>query len=411
MSPPRRIAHIDMDAFFASVEIRDDPTLRGRPVLVGFAGKRGVVAAASYEARRFGCHSAQPMAIALRKCPHAAVVAPRHERYVEVSREVFEIFSRFTPVVEGLSIDEAFLDLAGTERLHGPPRAIAVAIREAVRRELNLTCSVGLATSKFIAKIASERDKPDGLTEVPPGHERAFLAPLAIRQLWGVGPKTAQALQRLGVRTVGEIAQLGAATLEQELGEHGLHLHRLSLGLDDREVTPGRERKQISHENTFEIDLTTRAEIEEWLLRQATRVGDRLAAKQLRGRKVQIKLRDTAFTTWTRQCTLERPSAQTKAIFEAARGLLDKLDAEGLLRGRRFRLTGLGVSELVDAHEAAPARQLELVGLDGGLGGAEPVDDGARKAEAVQDVLSEVRRRFGGKALSPAGVSGRRKPP
>ncbi|KIG16048.1 DNA polymerase IV [Enhygromyxa salina] len=413
MSPPRHIAHVDMDAFFASVEIRDDPTLRGRPVLVGFAGKRGVVAAASYEARRFGCHSAQPMAIALRKCPHAAVVAPRHERYVEVSRSVFEVFSRFTPIVEGLSIDEAFLDLAGTQRLHGSPRAIAESIRAIVRGELNLTCSVGLATSKFIAKIASDRDKPDGLTEVPPGHERAFLAPLPIRQLWGVGPKTAQTLQRLGIATVGDIAEFGAATLEQELGDHGLHLHRLSLGIDEREVTPGRERKQISHENTFETDLTSRAEIEDWLLRQATRVGDQLAAKQLRGRKVHIKLRDTAFTTWTRQTTLDLPSAQTKAIFAAARGLLDKLDAEGLVRGRRFRLTGLGVSELVGAHEPGPPKQLELLGL-----GATP-DDTTRsapvpelpdKGEAVQDVLSEVRRRFGGKALSPAGVSGRRKP-
>jgi len=390
---PRSIAHVDMDAFFASVEVRDDPSLRGHPVLVGYPGKRGVVAAASYEARRFGCHSAQPMTIALRKCPHAKVVMPRHDRYVEVSHAAFEIFARFTPLVEGLSIDEAFLDLGGTERLHGPARAVADRLRAVIREELSLTCSVGLASCKFIAKIASEQNKPDGLTEVAPGTERAFLDPLPVRKLWGVGPRTEEMLQRHGVRTVGDIARLGQATLERELGEHGLHLHRLSLGIDDREVVPGRERKQISHENTFHEDLTTRAEIEDWLLRQATRVADRLAAAGQRGRKVHIKLRDTAFTTWTRQCTLERPSAQTKEIFAAAKGLVGKLEAEGLLRGRRFRLTGLGVSELIEGREP---RQLELLGEP-----AEAVEQ--RKGEAVQDVLSEVRRRFGGKALFPAG--------
>jgi DNA polymerase-4 len=387
-----------MDAFFASVEARDNPALRGKPLLVGYPGKRGVVAAASYEARRFGCHSAQPMAVALRKCPQAVVVAPRHERYVEVSREVFEIFARFTPLVEGLSIDEAFLDLSGTERLHGPPRAVAEAIRAAVRTQLSLTCSVGLAGTKFIAKIASDRDKPDGLTEVPHGHERAFLEPLPVRELWGVGPRTEALLRRHGVRTVGDIARLGAATLERELGEHGLHLHRLSLGIDEREVSPGRERKQVSHENTFHDDLRTRGEIEDWLLSQATRVADRLAAKGVRGRKVHIKLRDTAFTTWTRQCTLERPSAQTLEIFAAAKTLLDKLEREGLLRGRRFRLTGLGVSELIEGREP---EQLALLGD----GGEEPA--GEAKGEAVQGVLSEVRRRFGGKALYPAGLGER----
>lgn len=382
-----------MDAFFASVEVRDDPSLRGQPVLVGYPGKRGVVAAASYEARRFGCHSAQPMAVALRKCPNARVVLPRHDRYVEVSNAAFEIFARFTPLVEGLSIDEAFLDLGGTERLHGPARKVAESIRAVVREELSLTCSVGIASCKFIAKIASDQNKPDGLTEVALGTEQAFLDPLPIRKLWGVGPKTEEALRRYGIRTVGDIARLGQATLEREFGEHGRHLHRLSLGLDDREVTPGRERKQISHENTFHDDLTTRAEIEDWLLRQATRVADRLAAAGQQGRTVHVKLRDVAFTTWTRQVTLERPTAQTKAIFAAAKAIVGKFEADGLLEGRRFRLTGLGVSDLMEGR--AP-RQLELLGEPN-----EAVEQ--RKGEAVQDVLSEVRRRFGGKALFPAG--------
>ena len=391
---PRSIAHVDMDAFFASVEVRDDPGLAGHPVLVGYPGKRGVVAAASYEARRFGCHSAQPMAVALRKCPQAKVVTPRHEAYVEVSRAIFSIFSRYTPVVEGLSIDEAFLDLTGTDRLHGPARDVAEGIRVAVRAEVGLTCSVGLASCKFVAKIASDHDKPDGLTIVPPGREREFLAPLPVRELWGVGPRTEEALRRFGVKRVGDIAALGLATLERELGEHhGGHLHRLSLGVDLREVTPGRVRKQISHENTFHDDLQSRVEIEDWFLRQATRVADRLVAKGVRGRKVHIKLRDTAFTTWTRQTTLEHPTAQAKVIFEAARGLLDNLEAGNKLRGRRFRLTGVGVSELGAGAELV---QLELL----------PTEDGNSddKGEAIQDVLSEVRKRFGGRALFPAGV-------
>ncbi|MCA9681238.1 MAG: DNA polymerase IV [Myxococcales bacterium] len=403
----RAILHVDMDAFFASVEVRDDPSLAGLPLLVGHPGKRGVVAAASYEARRFGCRSAQPMVIALRKCPQARVVQPRHHRYVEVSHQVFTIFERFTPLVEGLSIDEAFLDLTGSERLLGPAPRAAEAIRAAVREELGLTCSVGVAGCKFIAKIASDRNKPDGLTVVPVGEERAFLAPLPVRVLWGVGPRTEQVLKRYGVVTIGDLARLGAATLERDLGEHGLHLHRLSLGIDPRPVEPGRERKQISHENTFHDDLCTRAQIDDWLLRQATRVADRLAAKQLRGRKVHIKLRDVDFETWSRQTTLDQPSYETRVIFAAARELLDKLEADGKLDGRRFRLTGVGVSELLEPHElpAAQPRQLELLAEVQAAPSPESDPGGGPRAprdgEAVQDVLSEIRRRFGGKALYP----------
>lgn len=407
MAGPRTILHVDMDAFFASVEVRDDPSLRGKPVLVGYPGKRGVVAAASYEARRYGCHSAQPMAVALRKCPQAVVVAPRHDRYVAVSREVFAIFAGFTPLVEGLSIDEAFLDLSGTERLHGPARAAAEAIRAAVREGLGLTCSVGIASCKFIAKIASDQDKPDGLTQVPAGGERAFLEPLPVRELWGVGPRTEQSLRRYGVKTVGDIARLGRATLERELGEHGRHLHQLSLGLDDRPVSPGRVRKQVSHENTFHDDLETRAQIEDWLLSQATRVADRLVAKGQRGRKVHIKLRDLSFTTWTRQRTLERPTQQAQVIFAEARKLLDRLEGEGKLKGRRFRLTGVGVSELEDigaASAAAPGRQLDLLQSPEQEAAEALAEAREQKGERVQDVLSEVRQRFGGKALSLAGL-------
>ncbi len=384
-----------MDAFFAAVEVLDDPSLRGRPLLVGSAGKRGVVAAASYEARVFGCRSAQPTAIALRRCPQAVVVFPRHDRYVEISRQVFAIFERFTPKVEGLSIDEAFLDMTGTERLFGPGRAVAEKIRATVRGELALTCSVGVASNKFVAKIASERNKPDGLTEVAPGSEAAFLAPLPVRALWGVGPRTEEVLGRYGVVTIGDIARLGATTLAHALGEHGEHLHRLSLGLDDREVDPDRERKQISHENTFEDDLIGRAQIEDWLLQQATRVADRLIAKQLRARKVHVKLREASFETWTRQCTLAQPTDQAAQIFASARALLDKFE----LGGKRFRLTGVSVSELVEV-KGSVGEQLSLL--------PEPEQEVEReredRREAVQGVLSEVRRRFGGKALFPGGL-------
>jgi len=384
----RTILHVDMDAFFASVEVRDDPSLRGKPVLVGYAGKRGVVAAASYEARKFGCHSAQPTALALRKCPHAVVIAPRHAAYVAASREVFAIFADFTPQIEGLSIDEAFLDLTGTERLFGPARGVAETIRQRVRAELRLTCSVGIASNKFVAKIASERDKPDGLTEVPPGTEREFLAPLPVRALWGVGPKTAAALVPLGVTTIGDIARLDPSTLVRALGDHGAHLHRLSHGLDAREVEPEHERKQVSHENTFHDDLTTRAEIEDWLLEQANRVADRLVAQGVRGRKLTVKLREAEFITWTRQCTIDPPTDQAALMFAKARTLLDKFDLEG----KRFRLTGLAMGELVGR---AP-EQLEMR-LDDEHAAASARDG---KQEAVQGVLSEIRHKFGGKALS-----------
>ena len=254
-SAPRTIFHVDMDAFFASVEVRDDPTLRGKPVLVGGVGKRGVVAAASYEARRHGCHSAQPMAVALRCCPHAVVLPPRFEAYAEASTQAFEVFGRFSPLVEALSIDEAFIDMTGTEKLHGPRRVAAQALRAAVFERTRLTCSVGISSVKFIAKIASAMNKPDGLTEVPPGTELEFLAPLPIDKLWGVGAKTEQRLRELGVRTIGDLRRLPVDALERWFGESGLHMHALAHARDDRVVTPGRERKQVSVEDTYADDV------------------------------------------------------------------------------------------------------------------------------------------------------------
>ncbi len=394
--PARAILHVDMDAFFASVEVRENPKLRGLPVLVAGAGKRGVVAAASYEARTFGCRSAQPTAVALRHCPQAVVISPRHDLYSEVSDQVFAIFERFTPLVEPLSIDEAFLDVTGTDRLFGPPRAVAEAIRAAVRAETRLTCSVGISAVKFLAKIASGRQKPDGLTEILPGQELAFLDPLPVSELWGVGPKAAEALMRRGMRTVGDIRRHDARELERLFGESGLHFHRLANALDDRAVETTHERKRVSHEDTYADDIVGRATIERHLLDQATRVADRLTHKGLRGRKVHLKIRDGRFVTETRQLTLPRPTAQAREIYRAACSLLDAVEIEG----RSFRLTGVGVSDFI---EPEGERQLDL------FAGVAPDRNEAcaQRGDALQDVLTRVRDRFGSKSLYPADTDPR----
>ena len=398
MSAQRAILHVDMDAFFASVEVRDAPGLRGKPVLVGGAGKRGVVAAASYEARKFGCHSAQPIGQALRLCPQAVVIPPRHDAYAAVSAEVFEIFERFSPLVEGLSIDEAFIDLAGTERLWGPPRTVAEAIRAAVFAETRLTCSVGISSVKFLAKIASGMHKPDGLTEIPPGSELEFLAPLPIGALWGVGPRTRERLEARGIHTVGDLRALGEATLVDWFGAHGQHLHRLSHAQDERAVVPDRAAKSISNEDTYAEDLVGLEALRRHLLSQATRVADRLVAEGLRARTVHLKIRDAAFVTETRQLTLAQPSDSYREIYGAACRLLEAVETEG----RRFRLTGIGVA----GFEAPPAAvQLDLL-APSTRGTATP----SPRSEALQAVLSAVRERHGHQALYPAEAGEQRRP-
>jgi DNA polymerase-4 len=387
MSGPRAILHVDMDAFFASVEVRDDPSLRGKPVLVGGAGKRGVVAAASYEARRFGCRSAQPMAVARRLCPQAVVIPPRHDAYVAVSRAVFEIFERYTPRVEGLSIDEAFLDLAGTERLWGAPRQAAESLRAAVRAETGLTCSVGIARVKFLAKIASGAQKPDGLTEIRPGDELAFLDPLPVGALWGVGPRTQERLERRGIRTVADLRALGEAALVRSFGAHGAHLHQLSRGVDDRAVIPDRAARSISHEDTYANDVAGVPALRRHLLSQATRVADRLVAEGLRARCVHLKIRDGDFNTETRQLTLPQATDEFRVIYQAACRLLDAVDTDG----RGFRLTGVGAADFESSR--APT-QLDLL--------APPPTAAAPRHEALQAVVSALRERFGHQALYPA---------
>lgn len=391
------IFHVDMDAFYASVEVRDDPTLRGKPVLVGGRGRRGVVAAASYEARTFGCHSAQPMAVALRRCPQAVVITPRFDVYTQVSARVFEVFDAFSPLVEGLSIDEAFLDMRGTRKLHGAPRQAAETLRASVREATNgLTCTVGISAVKFIAKIASAMNKPDGLTEVPVGTEREFLAPLPIGKLWGVGPRTQERLAQWGVQVVADLRRYDEAALVHRFGEHGAHLYALAHAVDPRGVQPGRERKSISHEDTYHDDVAGVKALRRKLLSQATRVADRLVRKRLRGRRVQLKIRDAEFHTQTRQCMLSEPTDQAKEIYAAACRLLDGVE----LGGRRFRLTGVGVSHFEDRDAPAP-KQLDL------LAAADPAPS---KGQQLQDVLSAVRDRFGHEALFPADAGSRERP-
>ncbi len=402
MSAQPTILHVDMDAFFASVEIRDRPELRGQPVLVAGGGRRGVICAASYEARRFGCRSAQPTGQALRLCPHAVVIAPRHDAYTEVSRQVFAIFERFTPLVEGLSIDEAFLDLGGTERLWGPPRAAAEAIRAAVHAETRLTCSVGISRVKFLAKIASGMNKPNGLTEIPAGSELEFLTTLPIAALWGVGPRTQEKLERRGIHSVGDLRSLGEAELQRHFGAHGLHLHRLSHAIDERAVIPDRAAKSISSEDTYADDLVGVPELRRRLLAQATRVADRLVAEALRARVVHLKIRDRHFITETRQCTLSRPSDSARELYDAACRLLDAVETDG----RSFRLTGIGVADFSprDATTTTP-QQLDLLATPGPT--TAPAKSAAQNA-AIQAALSAIRERHGHQALFPADAGHQR---
>jgi DNA polymerase-4 len=351
----RTILHADMDAFYASVEQRDDPALRGRPVVVGGPSRRGVVAAASYEARRFGIHSAMPMAQALRRCAELVVVRPRGAHYAAVSGQVFEIFERYSPLVEPLSLDEAFLDITGTERLHGDARRVAQSIKREVRERLDLVVSIGVAPSKFVAKVASDLGKPDGLVLVAPGEVEAFLGPLPVSRIFGVGKVTLRALEQMGVRTIGELAAYPTAVLRQRFGEHGEQLSALSRGIDDREVVPDREAKSLGHEDTFHDDIGDPEELTHIVLEQADRVGRRLRRHHLRAATVMLKAKTADFRLLTRRRRLERPSSDGEALGRMAAELLVELLR---VEPGPFRLTGVTGCDLC-VDQGAP-RQLCL---------------------------------------------------
>lgn len=333
-----------MDAFFAAIEQRDHPEYRGKPVVVGGpAEARGVVSTASYEARRYGIHSAMPTAEAKRRCPHAIFVDVRGRRYGEVSRQIMAILEQFTPLVEKVSVDEAFLDVTGCERLFGPAPEIARKIQERILEETGLTCSLGVAPSRFLAKVASDLKKPAGLVVVEAGKEAEFLRDLPLERLWGVGGVTAEALRRLGLKTIGDLAAYPREILEQRFGEHGRRLHDLAHGRDESPLTFEGRRKSLSAETTFPRDLADPRELEATLLRLSERVGQRLRAEGLAGTTITLKVRFGDFRTLTRQETRREPTAEDMEIYRTARELL----APFLGRGKQFRLLGVGLSGFV----------------------------------------------------------------
>ena len=375
------ILHVDLDAFFAAVEQRDRPELRGKPVIVGGGGPtdRGVVSAASYEARAFGVRSAMPLRTAAALCPSGVFVPVDGKKYSAASRHVMAILRRFTPLVEPISIDEAFLDAAGTEALHGPAESVARAIKTAIRDELRLTASVGVAASKLVAKIASDLEKPDGLVVVPPGEEERFLAPLTIGRLWGVGARSRQVLAEYGVRTIGDLAALPEDLLRRRFGSHGVALAARARGIDASPVGDGQAAKSVSHEHTFDVDTADWETVEQTLLALSEGVAGRLRAGGVKAGTIAVKVRDSDFATLTRQRTLPQPTDLTEPIWRTAVAL-----ARPEVRGIHVRLLGVAASHLTERE------QLVLFGSD---------DERRRSAVLAADT---IRKRYGPKAITRA---------
>jgi len=382
--PHRRIIHLDMDAFYASVEELDNPELKGKPVIVGGNRKRGVVSAASYEARKFKIHSAMPMAQAMSLCPHGVFLPVRMKRYRQISGRIFAIYQRFTPLVEPLSLDEAFLDVTGSNRLFGSSEDIAARIKKLVFQMIGLTVSAGVASSKLVAKIASDYNKPDGLTIVMPGREEEFLGPLPIKRLWGVGKKTREALGLLGVKTIEDLAGLSLKLLEQKFGKHGRSLHNAALGIDYRDVETEHETKSVGHEITLDTDLIDIEKIQRQLLELASMVAKRLRRYQLQGRTITLKVKYHDFRQITRSSTITRHTTDSKRIFEEIIQLLKKTDA-----GRKpIRLLGISVSGLKLVSDSS---QQFLF----------PEMQASRKRQEINKALDKIQEKFGSTAILP----------
>ncbi|MDQ6794291.1 MAG: DNA polymerase IV [Chloroflexota bacterium] len=383
--PVRTILHVDLDAFFAAVEQRDRPELRGKPVIVGGGGPtdRGVVSAASYEARVFGVHSAMPLREAGRLCPHGIFLPVDGAKYLTVSREVMTILRRFTPLVEPISIDEAFLDVTASRALFGEGPAVARLIKDSVHDEIGLTISVGVARTKLVAKIASDLRKPDGLVVVAPGEEAAFLAPLPIKRLWGVGEQTAAALRDYGVATIGDLAALPADLLRRRFGKHGEALTQRARGIDADVVSDPADAKSIGHEHTFDVDTADRDTIERTLLAMAEGVAGRLRAGGVKAGTIAVKIRDSSFRTITRQRTLPEPTDLTEPIWHVALDL-----ARPEVRGIRVRLLGVTASHLEMPDQMALFEA-----------------DDVRRRRAVE-AADDIRRRFGERAVTRARLIG-----
>jgi DNA polymerase-4 len=374
----RTIVHADMDAFYASVEVLDNPALVGKPVIVGGRpDDRGVVSAASYEARAFGVHSALPLRTAARLCPEGVFLPGRFERYAEVSRQVMAIFDDYTPLVEPISMDEAFLDVTGAPAGDGP--TIGRTLKARVLDEVGLVVSVGVATNKLVAKVASDLRKPDALVIVEPGGEAEFLAPLPVTRLWGVGPRVRQALADYGVTTIGQLAAVPEETLRRRFGRMGYELGQRARGVDPSRVVSGQAPKSIGHEHTFDNDVTDRAGLDGTLLWIAESVASRCRRHKVAAGGVQLKLRYEGFETLTRQMQLPHPTTDGQLILEAARRLLDR----ALEPGRAVRLIGITAINLADAQ------QLTLF------------EDGPR-VQRLAEATDAVRDRFGDKAITRA---------
>jgi len=383
----RRIIHVDMDEFFAAVEKLDNPDLVGKPILVGGnPDGRGVVSTASYEARQFGCHSAMPMAVAVRLCPDAIVIQPQHGRYADVSRQIFDIFERFTPLVEPLSIDEAFLDVTGSERLHGPAERIARTIQTTVREELGLVASLGVAHNKFLAKLASDLEKPNGLTIITEETVHEILDPLPVGKLWGVGKRADAELQRLSIRTIGQIRSIDPDLLKRRFGDATAeHFIQLANGIDDRPVTADGQAKSIGQEITFAEDVGELDELKRVLLQQTEQVARRLRRAELKARTVTLKLREADFTTRTRSQTFGEATDITDNLWLAAKGLLESW---ARLELAPLRLIGVTASQ-----------------LSGGRGQLSLFEQGAdrTKQRRIDETLDRIVERFGSDAVHRGG--------
>ncbi|MBN1291202.1 MAG: DNA polymerase IV [Candidatus Latescibacteria bacterium] len=382
------IIHVDMDCFFAAVEVKDNPDLAGKPVIVGaLPGTRGVVAACSYEAREYGVHSAMPVSRAFKKCPHGIYLRPHGNRYVEESEKIRAIFQHYTPLVEPLSLDEAFLDVSGSHRLFGTSVEIGHAIKDRIKTETGLVASVGVAPTKFVAKIASDLEKPDGFVVVNKDEVLDFLRPLDARKIWGVGKATWKKLERLGLKTIGDIADFPAEELERMFGKHGVHLHNLAHGIDARSVEPESERKQVGNEHTFGEDTGDMVEVERTLLALCDKVAGRLYKKGCKGRTVTLKLRDETFRTVTRAHTLDSPVMTAEDIYHIALDLLRNED----LRGLKVRLIGVSVSGFDENCQTSL------------------FDAGSERKEKVEELLDNIRGRFGKGAITRASLIYKRK--
>ena len=381
----RAILHIDMDAFYASVEEQDRPALKGKPLIVGGTGGRGVVAAASYAVRRFGVRSAMPMREALRRCPEAVVVPPRMARYQEISEQVFAIFREFTPLVEGLSLDEAFLDVTASRQLLGAPEAIGAEIRRRIAKQTGLTASVGIAPNKLLAKIASDLNKPDGMCHIDAGNLREILDPLPIHKLFGVGSKTLPTVLAAGIRTFGDARVASDEVLWRAFGKHGHAMRDRAGGLDDRPVEPDREEKSISAEETFDTDIRAATELRTQLVHLADRTASRLRAQKLLAGRVSVKIRRGDFTTYTRQRSLKPPTQDTAIVSAAAEALLRAWLASQPRAA--VRLLGVGVSDLQSLGQS------DLF--------SEPLPDAGSRLDSAVD---GIRDRFGNGLLTRASL-------